>query len=362
MKDRLAFIDWMKFLGMGLIVWGHTGSAALIEPTEPFNPKQLGVAFFIFVLGYTLALETRPRLQVFFNRLFPVLLVGLSVALVLSAIDWIRVGDLRESNYLPLFFGINVCFNFFPANPTTWYIGTYTHIILLWALLLYRFRVSKQLIFVSLVTEILIRAVLMKYAGSFIAYMFLTNWFTLLLLGIYRGQVKTADSESHTLQSGNWLQILAPCVALVTLLIVWNLAFDRISLSKGFPFRLIAFPADVEMFLATSLAVSFLYFTITIFVFQITRMLRANRMVEFFARNTLFVFIVHMPMIYALTPLYYTYVSSLWLRIPINLLFFFVIPAIASELLFRVIPLKNMRDAVWTYLNKLSHPAQTAET
>ena len=72
MSDRMSFIDWMKVVGMAIIVWGHTGSDALIRPTEPFNPKQLGVAFFVFVLGFSLAKETRPRPQVVFNRLFPI--------------------------------------------------------------------------------------------------------------------------------------------------------------------------------------------------------------------------------------------------------------------------------------------------
>ena len=52
--------------------------------TPPFNPKQLGVAFFLFVTGYSLAREQRPWSEVLPRRLFEVYLYGISFALLIE--------------------------------------------------------------------------------------------------------------------------------------------------------------------------------------------------------------------------------------------------------------------------------------
>src|SRR3954454_22974175 len=49
------FVDWMKALGMTVIVYGHVTRA--VPLTAPIYPKQLGVAFFLFASGFTLARE-----------------------------------------------------------------------------------------------------------------------------------------------------------------------------------------------------------------------------------------------------------------------------------------------------------------
>ena len=76
--------------------------------------------------------ERRPWSEVLPRRLFEVYLYGISFALLMSAIDWVRISNLDESNYLPFLFGINIALNAFPANPTTWYIGTYIHLLVIW--------------------------------------------------------------------------------------------------------------------------------------------------------------------------------------------------------------------------------------
>jgi len=352
MNERLSFIDWMKVIGMGLIVWGHTGSDMLIRPTEPFNPKQLGVAFFVFVLGFSLAREKRPRKQVVFNRLFPIYLVGVGVAAILSAIDWVRVGDLRESNYLPLAFGINVLFDYFPANPTTWFIGTYTHIIVLWALLLSRFHFNHISLLVIFATEIIARACLIEYAGNFIAYMLLSNWITVLVLGMYFGQ---RDSLKYRSLSRSFLMLGATVVFLA----LWTVFTGGIGLSKDFPFNIINVSTNATSLLTTSTAISFLYAVITLLLFNGTQGLPSSRFVQFLARNTLFVFIVHMPLIGALAPVYYPLVPSRLLRIPINLILFFLLPAVVSEILFRLIDLKQLRDSTYKALQALFRSHRT---
>ena len=177
---REPFIDWMKAIGMLVIVLGHTGGYALVPShITPFNPKQLGVVFFFLVMGYTLAREQRPRTPSVYNRFFEVFLFGFAFAILLSLIGVMRYvanapgtelpfsgRGLQLSNFLPFVFGLNVFFNNFPANPSTWYIGTYLHVLLLWAFLLRPLRVRWPLLVVSFGFEIVIRAVLMNRLGD----------------------------------------------------------------------------------------------------------------------------------------------------------------------------------------------------
>ena len=37
-------------MGMAFIVWGHVAAATTPELSPPFNLKQLGVAFFVFLV------------------------------------------------------------------------------------------------------------------------------------------------------------------------------------------------------------------------------------------------------------------------------------------------------------------------
>jgi len=53
---------------MTVIVYGHVTRAVPLTP--PIYPKQLGVAFFLFASGFTLARDRRPVVQAVFKRLF----------------------------------------------------------------------------------------------------------------------------------------------------------------------------------------------------------------------------------------------------------------------------------------------------
>src|ERR1700682_4567834 len=133
---RLAFIDFFKCFGMVLIVYGHTAGWAPLASFPPLYLKPLGVALFLFALGYSLARDDRPTREVLFNRLFDVYVFGLSCAVLLTLFSLLADGRWARSDYLPFALGVNVFLDYFPANPTTWYIGTYVHFLLLWALLL----------------------------------------------------------------------------------------------------------------------------------------------------------------------------------------------------------------------------------
>jgi hypothetical protein len=345
MKDRLPFIDWMKCLGMLIIVYGHTAGTGILEFTQPFNPKQLGVAFFVFVMGFSLARETRPTWQTLYNRLFEMMLFGWIGALLVSVFKLIAVGDLAESNYLPLFLGANVLFDFFPANPTTWYIGTYLHLLVLWAFLGRRWTFPTWIVPVVFGLEIVIRILLMEYVGDYVAYMLLTNWIGIFVLGMWAGQqafVATPPKRSVALAWG----------VLAIAAVVWPMVAARLQLEDTFPFRRFAGPL-----LYTSMAVTALYSVYTLALFYVSRRFPDLAIVRLIARNTIIVFIAHMPLVFWLTPMYYPWVPAGWPRAVLNLFLFFFCLSLLSEVLRNLVRPAQLRDALLARVSRFLAPA-----
>lgn len=334
MKERLPFIDWMKCLGMMLIIYGHTAGRGILEFTQPFNPKQLGVAFFVFVMGFSLARETRPTWLTLYNRSFEMILFGWIAALIVSGFTLVRLGDPAESNYLPLLFGINVFFDYFPANPTTWYIGTYLHLLLLWALVGRRWIIPGWVLPVVIAFEVVVRAVLIQNVGSYVAYMLLTNWLGVFVFGIWVGQRPFVSTPPNRNLIAAWAALVIAAVAWPTLTATWQI-------EDTFPFRRFVGPL-----LYTSIAVTALYSGYTWALFHITRRLPDLAIVRLIARNTLIVFIVHMPLVFALTPTLYRWVPAGWPRVLTNLFLFFFCLSFLSELVRRIVRPTRLRDAV----------------
>jgi hypothetical protein len=284
------FIDWMKAVGLALIVFGHVAHGMVAWATPPFYPKQLGVAFFVFVTGYTLAGERRPALQVVIRRWFDIWAYGLLFALLMTAVGVLWRGDANPSDYLPLAGGFNVLFNNFPANPTTWYIGTYLHVLLVWALILRRFEVTGAGLVLAAALEITARALLVPFAGAYIAYQSVFNWLTVLLLGLAFGRQQVAPSPKGVLRGA-------------VMLVGWPIVMWRLGWTSTFPFMtstLFAAPWNAWLL---SVNVTMAYFGYTVAAFNLLGSLPDSRIVRFFARNTLLVFIAHMPLYRALDAL-----------------------------------------------------------
>jgi peptidoglycan/LPS O-acetylase OafA/YrhL len=89
-REYVPFIDWLKCLGMLIIVYGHVAGWAPLATLPPIMSKQFGVALFMFTIGYALVRETRSRWRVAFNRLFEIYLFGLGLALILSVATYTR--------------------------------------------------------------------------------------------------------------------------------------------------------------------------------------------------------------------------------------------------------------------------------
>ncbi|WP_045220301.1 acyltransferase family protein [Desulfonatronum thioautotrophicum] len=332
---RLTCIDWLKCLGMLLIVLGHTGGTSA-QTVFPATPKQLGVALFFFVLGFVLARDQRRPGRVVYNRLFDVYLFGGLCAVCLSAIMLVHSGTLNKSNYLPLLGGVNVVFNFYPANPSLWYLGTYLHLLLLWFVLARHWRIRAWMLVASAGIEIAVRALLFAAHTDYIAYMLLTNWITVFLAGMAAGQRWKEPPPRWTLAVG---------VTLLTgLFFIWSPAIQQFSLLPGFPFGRVVAGGQASSLLLTSACVSALYLGATWLVFQVTRHLGDFGLVRFLARNTLVVFLLQMPLIFALSPYVHAVVQPGPVRILVNLAIYYLGLALFSEVLRHVLQPRRLRD------------------
>ena len=317
-RPRIHFVDWMKAVGMFIIVYGHSSASRTVNfTTWPLQTKQLGVALFMFVIGWSLANETRRRDQVGFNRLFPILFWGAIGALLQTAIMLPLSGDPYLGNYKVFMLGINVFDTGFPRNPTTWFIGTYIHIVLLWMLFGHRLRVTKATLSAVIVFEVLFRAVFMADGLKpypMFAYMFITNWLSCLLLGMYCCQQSDRhDDRTRALPlfGGVWLLLIAFGAAVYAVLhpslgdtpintINYWFQNPQHSRPRGSIWFHLADHHTFDFTLARSAMITFMYLAHTWLLFQIFRRLPGLKAVRFYAEQSIFIFIAHMPLIFFL--------------------------------------------------------------
>ena len=339
-RVHFSFIDWMKSLGMLLIVFGHVAGGSIEQFTPPIYPKQLGVAFFVFITGWGLARESRNRLKVVYNRLFPVFFVGIGFAVVMSVIIFLTKRQLNLSNYLPFLLGVNVLVDNFPANPTTWYIGTYIHILIFWALLLYRLRVRMWMVAAAAVTEILYRAAMLDTGALYRTYMMLPNWITVFLFGMFMHDRTQENSKTS---------LLIYALSLVCLVMAWDFAARAVAFDAAFPFRNSTSTTITGWggFVIRASSVTFLYVIYTWLVFEITRRVKESAVVRFFARQTLFIFVAHMPILFALQEFLPQIIFNYWYRVTISVLILYVGLAFLSEWIIRKCQLGMVRDTLW---------------
>lgn len=342
-QQRLTFADWLKAVGLALIVYGHVAAATTAAWTPPVYPKQIGVAFFVFVTGFTLARETRRAARVFYNRSFEMLLFGAIAAVVMSIVGLLRWSDPNQSNYLPLV-GLHVLINDLPANPTTWYIGTYLHLLALWVVVLRRVRVRPWMLGIALAAEIVTRAFVVEEVGPFVAYMLVSNWLLVFLLGLGAGQ-RDASIPAATPASG---------VVLLTLLlwIGWPLAMTLPDWQLSFPFMSLASGASWPVAVLVSASVSFVYTTYTLSGWAVASRLPASSVAAFIARNSVIVFIAHMPVYYLLEYLLRPVMPSYAVRVTIE--FAICLPGLVlcSEVIRAALKPADLRERVWARIEK----------
>ena len=338
---RCDFVDWMKAVGMFLIVFGYFFGDPFNQFTQPIYPKQLGVAMFVFIMGWGLGKVKAKRYQVSYNRLFPMFFWGTVIAIFISAISLVVINNPSLSNYAPLVFGVNVIFDFFPANPTTWFIGTYLHIILLWAVILDRIPITPLILGACLIIEILMRSYFIGNSSIFIAYMALPNWLTLFVLGMYMCQQKDQDSSKG---------LMLCTLAWVVFLILWAVILNGLNVSQRFPFKSIQLSSDMMNALYTSIAVSFVYISNTLFSIAVFSRVKAGRIVRFFSRNTIIVFIGHMPLYFVIEPIVNLVFASGWPKRLCIVLIMYIGLSWVSEILCKAIKVDEIKKWGWEKL------------
>jgi hypothetical protein len=193
------------------------------------------------------------------------------------------------------------------------------------------------------VGEIILRAAMMDTGALFRTYMMLPNWGTVLLLGMYMGAHTSAVKR---------VSLAVYAFGLTILLSTWVLGMHRIPLDEAFPFRDLVGMAGPTTILIRSACVTFLYVAYAWLVFEITRRLPGDRIVAFFARHTLFIFIAHMPLFFALQQPLHQMIPSYWPRVGLFMLILYPGLAVISEVVTRWLQPVTLRDTLWTLLSQ----------
>jgi peptidoglycan/LPS O-acetylase OafA/YrhL len=327
----------MKAAGVSVVVYGHVAHASTIALTPPIYIKQLGVVLFLFATGFTLARERRDTPEVLFNRLFPVYLFGVALAMAITAIGLLTGTGLALSNYLPFLGGANIIFNNFPANPSTWYVGTYIHFLVIWAVWLRQVPVRPWMAAALLLIEIPVRMMLITAEQPYIAYMLVTNWGAVFLLGLARGAGGESERRPHA---------LAYTILLLGGLATSALAIGSGSLDRTFPFMTITGVSPLTGTLMLSTAVSFIYLFAASATFEATRSMPVPAAVRFLARNSLIIFLAHMPVFFALQPILVGWGLTYWMRVAIQLTLCLGVLALVSEAIVTAIRPERLRAAI----------------
>jgi peptidoglycan/LPS O-acetylase OafA/YrhL len=340
-RERLPFIDWLKALGITLVVYGHVAGWTINEYFPPIFPKQLGVALFVFVAGYSLASETRPGAVVLARRLFDIVFIGLIFAVLLSIVGLVTEGSPRLSNYMPFVLGSNVLRDNFPANPTTWYIGMYMHLMVLWAVLVRRLEVTTGILVGALLVEIAVRALAWRYGGGFFSYQLVTNWIGCFLLGRAAGQAAMRGPDARPRVAGlAW--------ALVALGAVWLVVqpLTGVPLDLHGPFRPVTGGTSDGLRAVLSVAVSLLYLGTCWVAFHLTRSWPRSPVAEFLSRYTIVIFIAHMPVMYAIDPSLAAY--PMWLGSIVRLAVCYGLVAAGAVVFHQLVDVPAIRQRVLT--------------
>ena len=346
------FIDLMKAVGMFLIIYGHiVGDPANLynQLTQPIHTKQIGVAFFVFITGWGLANNVRPPLRAVFNRIFPFYLYGISFALFLSVLFFFIKDDTNPSNYMPFVLGVNVFFNYFPANPTTWYIGTYLHILLFWYFFMQGKPISKRHLVLAFIVENGVRSLFMAWEQDYIAYMLLPNWLTVFLLGMYLHQKQQEPTSPF---------VFMLITAWVGVFIFSTSVANVIGFDDAFPFRNMTSDFSLSLPLE-SLLISATYIVHTLLFFEIARRLPGHSIISFFARATLITVIIHIPIIFETAQYFYTLFES---KDVARIVFIFVIyigTAVVSEIIQKFVDIKSIGNKTWNIMERITKTVKT---
>ncbi len=339
------FIDLMKAVGMFLIIFGHVvGDPEHIynQIAQPVHTKQIGVAFFVFVTGWGLANNTRSPIKAVFNRIFPFYFYGIIFAIFISVLFLFIKDDTNPSNYLPFFFGANVFLNYFPANPTTWYIGTYLHILLFWYIFLRGKEIGIKHLLLAFIAENIIRCTFMYWQQDHIAYMLLPNWLTTFMLGMYLHRSRQKPTTAA---------VFLYISALICFLILWTILTRNMGFDGAFPFRNMTSAFDYSL-PVESILISCTYITYTLLFFELARRLPGNALISVMGRATLITVIIHMPVVFETHKYFYSFFNDLMIARYVFILTLYFGLAIVAEIIYKSLNINTIREKSWSLIEK----------
>jgi hypothetical protein len=164
--------------------------------------------------------------------------------------------------------------------------------------------------------------------------MLLTNWTTLLLVGLWFAQHPSRASTHE------WLWSLA----LAALVLVWPLTIGSLGWNQTFPLMTRSDVGTIAGSLLTSATISALYLSYTVLAYLVLLQLPELRIVRFLARNTLIIFIAHMPAYYLLEWLLATRIQNYAGRVAVEFLVCLVGLAWISEWIRAIVRPVEWRD------------------
>jgi hypothetical protein len=191
--------------------------------------------------------------------------------------------------------------------------------------------------------EIAIRTVFIEFARLFTGYMLITNWLTVFLLGMYMHQQK----DNH-----NNLKAMLVVLLWAVLLFTWASVINLFYLTNSFPFRVTAVDSTLISSIVISIAITFVYLGNTLLAVKCFSRIPSNKVVRFFSRNTIFIFIGHMPLYDVAEPIARIFVESGWGKRAIIVFIMYVGLAFVSELLHKLVDINKLKTSVWNRISK----------
>jgi hypothetical protein len=168
--------------------------------------------------------------------------------------------------------------------------------------------------------------------------MLLSNWLTPLLLGAWYGQRSGQSGPKPSM--GAWPAALA----LTGGLVLWAFVAERLPFVYEFPFMKLAVGNALVGSLLVSVITSALYVGVTWLTFQAVLTLSAPAPVRFVARNSLIIFLVHMPLYYIMEPALTPLIDSRLLRSTLYAIACVIGLGLLSEALHWLVNPRGLRD------------------
>jgi hypothetical protein len=120
---------------------------------------------------------------------------------------------------------------------------------------------------------------------------------------------------------------------------------QRIGPLPTFPLMSFALPAAANALLV-SVCVSALYLTVTWLAYESLNGAVPSRVMQLVARNSVIVFIAHMPLYYATAAWVEGAFPSYWARVAVRLLLCLVVLTLVSEGVHRLVAVRQLRDRI----------------